>query len=59
MKKTLGRKTTVTSSLNVIFTDQLGNRVVVSEGGVTKPAPSLSRHIFKDTVNGFPPIFAS
>jgi hypothetical protein len=51
----------VTSSLNKIPTDQLGNRVVVrgeGVGGVTPPEPTL---FFKDDVNGFPPswLFAS
>jgi hypothetical protein len=41
MKGTPRRRITVTSSLNEISTDWLGNRVAVSG------------HIFKDDVNGF------
>jgi hypothetical protein len=40
MKETPRRKITVTSSFNEISRDQLGNRVVVREGGVTPPVPT-------------------
>ncbi len=40
MKETPRRKITVMSSFNEISTDQLGNRVVVREGGVTPPVPT-------------------
>jgi hypothetical protein len=33
-------RTVATLALAVIFTDRLGNRVVVREGGVTPPAPT-------------------
>jgi hypothetical protein len=48
----------VTSSLNEISTDKLGNRVVVREGGVTLPAPTpfynrlLDKYV-KTTCTGF------
>ncbi len=60
MKKTPRRRITVTSSLNEIFTDQLGNRVVKREGGGVTPHPFLqqaflfSGQLFKDNVNDFP-----
>jgi hypothetical protein len=44
------RRIKVTSSLYKISTDQLGNRVVVREGGVT---PLYLTPFFKDNVNGF------
>jgi hypothetical protein len=59
MRELSRRRRTVTSSLNEIFTDQLGNRVVVGGGGaLLRPPPPLSiagfsRRIFKDDVNGF------
>jgi hypothetical protein len=40
MKKSPRRRITVTSSLNVKSTDQLGSRMVVRGGGVTPPAPT-------------------
>jgi hypothetical protein len=46
MKETHRRRITVTSSLNQISTDQLGNG-----GGGLRPTPS--EQIFKDVVNGF------
>jgi hypothetical protein len=57
MKETQ-RRLTVTSYLNVISTDQLGNRVVVRGGVVTHPAPhdflqSASDYTFQDEVNSF------
>ncbi len=54
MKKTPRRRITVTSSLNEISTDQLGNGMV--RGSSFRPHPCLqeaSRHIFEDDVNGF------
>ncbi len=60
----LRRRITVTSSLNEISTDQLGNRVMVKGGwgggGVgVNPAAYISLQqafgqIFKDDVSGFP-----
>ncbi len=41
MKETRRKKITVRSSLNEIFTDQVGNRMVVRGEGVTLP-PALS-----------------
>jgi hypothetical protein len=48
-KETPGRRTTVTSSLNEISTNQLGNRVVVRGEGVTPfaPTPPLSTAGFR------------
>jgi hypothetical protein len=40
MKETSRRRINVTSSLNEIFTDQLGNRVAARGGGITLPAPT-------------------
>jgi hypothetical protein len=43
MKEASRRRIKVTSSLNAISKDQLGNRVVVRVGGgFTPPAPALS-----------------
>jgi hypothetical protein len=59
MKETSRRRITVTSSLNEITTDQLGNRVVARGGGrclSARPHPFLqqaSGQISKDNVNGF------
>jgi hypothetical protein len=39
MKKTPRRRITVTSSLNEISTNQLGNRVVIRREGVSLPVP--------------------
>ncbi len=66
-KEITRRRIRGTSSLIKIYTDQLENRIVVREEGVTPPAPSpLNRQqasgpIFKDDVNVFSPptIFAS
>jgi len=52
----------VTSSVNEISMDQLGNKALLrGRGGVTPPLPLLSGQIFKDDVNRFLPsrIFAS
>jgi hypothetical protein len=49
MKDTPRRRITATSSVNEIFPDQMGNRVVVSFGGVTPlvHTPFLSRLLDK------------
>jgi hypothetical protein len=49
MKETPRRRITVTSSLNEISTDQLGNIVVFQQ--------QSSGYIFKDDVNGFSSIW--
>jgi hypothetical protein len=53
-----GGRITVTSSLNEISTDQLGNRLVMRNGWLLGPPPPLSNYsytgqIFKDDVYGF------
>jgi hypothetical protein len=61
MKETPRRRIAVTSSLNELPTDQLGNRVFIGDGGdgVTPSAPSLlhqeSGQMYKDDVHGFSP----
>ncbi len=59
MEEAPTRRVTVTSSLNEISRDHLGDRVVEKGGGVSaRSQPFLqqaSGQIFKDDVNGFPP----
>jgi hypothetical protein len=47
MKETARRRTTVTSSLNEISADQLGNRVVTGGGGgvIRLPQPLLNIYL--------------
>jgi hypothetical protein len=54
MKETPSRRITVTSSLEELSTNQLGNRVVVRGGGVTVHPflQQASGKIYKDDVNG-------